>query len=63
MIQCAKKCVHQKEGYCTLSGSFSVTNTVGECPHYKCSDTCANSVQKFNGITDGADIDKFNTVG
>lgn len=31
LILCAKKCVYQKEGYCTLEGPANLTNHESDC--------------------------------
>lgn len=34
IIQCAKQCKHQKDGYCHLDKIDTITNTHGGCPHF-----------------------------
>ncbi len=34
IIQCAKDCEHQRDGYCMLDKIGVITNTKGGCPHY-----------------------------
>ncbi len=42
IIQCAKNCEHQEDGYCMLDKISVITNTKGGCPHYlsKSLDNC-----------------------
>ena len=34
IIQCAKLCKHQKDGYCHLEKISVITNSHGGCPHF-----------------------------
>lgn len=35
LINCSEKCIHQADGYCTLGGVASITNTKGtHCAYY-----------------------------
>jgi len=45
IIQCAKNCQHQENGYCMLEKISVITNTLGGCPHYLLKDL-DNSVSK-----------------
>lgn len=38
MIQCAKPCIYQKDGYCHLDNTAPVTNTCGGCAYFLAED-------------------------
>ncbi len=45
IIQCAKQCKHQKDGYCHLEKISVITNSLGGCPHFLAKGSC-NSLFK-----------------
>ena len=56
IIQCAKNCEHQKEGYCMLDRISIITNVAGGCPHYLSKDI-------DNGLPEIPNRDKFDFKG
>ena len=52
IIQCAKDCDYQTEGYCMLDKISVVTNTNGGCPHYISLKNSSDSVPKISNRYD-----------
>ncbi len=52
LIPCAKKCIHQTDGYCTADGPHSVMTTDGGCAYYE-----AISTNDLNSLADGSGTD------
>ena len=49
LIQCAKNCKHQNDGYCMLDTADKITNLDGGCPHYLAKDFSDGAVKMFDG--------------
>lgn len=49
LIQCAKGCCHQKDGYCMLDTADKITNLDGGCPHYLAKDFGDSTIKMFDG--------------
>lgn len=48
LIQCAKNCDYQTDGYCMLDKISIVTNTEGGCPHYILSKNSGDSIPEIS---------------
>lgn len=54
IIECAEKCLYQKEGYCCLETLCTVNTCKGGCPHF-----LPISLNDGNGLTETSHTDKL----
>lgn len=54
LIQCAKNCKYQNDGYCNLNVCGNVTSPDNECPYF-----VASLLDNGKSLLQGADTDKL----